>query len=959
MIRRARQLLGILAVLLPGLGSCADATGPRAALQVEVVGGNAQTAAAGQALAAPLAVVVRDGSGDPLVEVPVRWSTIAGSGSISPTLGFTDADGRAVARWTLGTRAGEQAARVSVSGANPLTLVAHAVPAEPASVRLAADTLRLAALDDTLHVTAEVRDTFGNLIPDPPLRLLALDAAIAHVEGGVFLRARGNGTTHLVAQAGARADTTVIVVRQEVSAITLTERADSVLVGDSIRFQALLTDANGHAIEDRQVDWVSTDPGIAQIDAAGTLRALSSGRVTLRAVADAMQLETVVAVHAPRFRLTQRAVTLDAIGAESAVAGLYRGRPAAPQRLRLVGERRWLGETPVLDAAALSRQRVIASGAGTALVEALVDGAAPDTLMVRVAPASPLAERLVLPAPGGAGPVRLRGYAMHLVDADRIRANGEPVVAVARDTATIELHLPSVPNLACGTGSPIAITVDGAQQRAPLVIDLPSVAPLRLQPGEAAPLTEVQRGCLRFEASTFARYALVLADARAVERSRGQFADPVGTGPATLRVRGFADRLSAPPDAPRRVQPPVDWSAPHSGHRVVGEEDVAGAADWRLRDRAWGANERMAVAVGPNTETVHVVRVYAGGFVLATADTAGAHVHEWITRVDSAMAIVKRHGVPVLQQSLSLTRPASSPSADQLLIVAARSVAQAETHTYLPAGTDERAAPQSLIVLPEEGVRGASIAELVELIMHPLAYAWQARYLYASSPNPRSVDLQVAHWAREGTATLYAQETLRRAAGLPLLANLDWEQALRQPSPLQRAYLIAALRATGHFARGETHAASFLRDLVMRRVVFGNESIDHALREVTRGAIDGWHGLDRAGNRRAGLTRRMQERLGSGWDPARALAVWGASQVLDDRVQNPQFQNPAFLFAWRETAPVWQPLARVTGGVASAFEASLPPGSVQFLLLDDSGTSGSLLLESDADDLVWLAARIY
>jgi hypothetical protein len=945
----------MLSAIALALGSCADATGPRSAGMLTPVDGEGQRAAAGAALPTPLVVTVTDGRGAPLPEVPVRWSTVLGGGTITPAFGFTDAEGRAFARWSLGPRAGEQAARVTARGLPALTFTARAMPAEPAEVRLVRDSLRLVALDDSTRLDVAVRDAYGNEIVDPPLVFVAHDPAVAVVENDGLVRARGNGTTRVVAMAGRFADTLTVTVRQEVREITLRAAPDSLMAGDTLRLEALLSDANGRPVADRPVDWSAAQPAVAHVDATGLVRAVSSGSTVLTAAVDGARLEVPVTVRTPRFRLERRELSLERLGAEVGVRGALRGAAAEAQQLRVVAEQRWLDEVPVVDAGALARRRVVASGAGTVWIEASVEGAAPDTLVLRVAPGRPAVHHLVLPAAGSAAPVRLRGFAMAALDASGIRANGEPVLATVRDSATIEFHIPTLPNLACGTPAPVTIATPGADQLQPLVIDLPQVDAVVLREGEMLRLSEAQAACLTLSPAPYARYALVFADTRAVDRARAQFSDALALSAPTVRVRDFTAPISAPPAAARRVQPVLDRAAPRTDHLVVTDAAAASATHWRERAQPWRAGERFVVDV-PDPSTTHVVRVYGDRFVLATTDTADAHVRGWIARMDSAMSAVLRHGAPLLQQALSLDPPRSAPALDQLLIVVSRSAAAAGTYTHAGAGGAE---PFSALVLPEEQVRGAGVAALVEMLMHPLSYAWQARYLAATAREGESVDLQVAQWAREGSATLLVQETLRRMAGISLLGNLDWHQAQRQSTGALRAYSASAGRVSGQFARGDTDAASFLRDLVTRRVAFGGESVDHAVREVVRGAVDGWHGYDRSGNRRPGLTQRMRERMGSAWDPAQALAVWALAQVLDDRVANPRLQNPALMHAAREGTGAWVPIAHLGGGSGAAAEVTWPAGGVQYFLLDDLGAGAAFHLESDTEGLTWMIARIH
>ncbi len=77
--------------------------------------GDNQVGPAGQALAAPLAVIVRDASDNPVRGVSVTWAAGAGSGSVTPQSN-SDANGVAISIWTLGPNAGAQTATASRTG---------------------------------------------------------------------------------------------------------------------------------------------------------------------------------------------------------------------------------------------------------------------------------------------------------------------------------------------------------------------------------------------------------------------------------------------------------------------------------------------------------------------------------------------------------------------------------------------------------------------------------------------------------------------------------------------------------------------------------------------------------------------------------------------------------------------------------------------------------------------------
>ena len=85
-----------------------------------VVDGNGQTAASGQPLPNPLVVRATDGAGRPAPQIRVAFVVTAGGGSTSPDTATTDSDGRASARWTLGSATGAQGVEARVVGSDAI-----------------------------------------------------------------------------------------------------------------------------------------------------------------------------------------------------------------------------------------------------------------------------------------------------------------------------------------------------------------------------------------------------------------------------------------------------------------------------------------------------------------------------------------------------------------------------------------------------------------------------------------------------------------------------------------------------------------------------------------------------------------------------------------------------------------------------------------------------------------------
>ncbi len=183
----ALAALGLVAVL----GCSGDLALPSSSgegVALSIVDGNGQTGIVGQELADPLVVGVESG-GTPIEghEVAFIVSGDTAAGRIEPDTAVTGPDGRAVARWVLGSEPGPHAveARLIVTDpAPPPTAVfqASAVAAEPDTVRARSAVSQPGRMgqpppEDPVVV---VVDRFGN-----PVGGAAVDWAVAAGGGSV------------------------------------------------------------------------------------------------------------------------------------------------------------------------------------------------------------------------------------------------------------------------------------------------------------------------------------------------------------------------------------------------------------------------------------------------------------------------------------------------------------------------------------------------------------------------------------------------------------------------------------------------------------------------------------------------------------------------------------------------------------------------------------------------------
>jgi len=172
------------AVAGPSATATFSATGILTAGTVSILGGDAQSGTAGQALANSPRVVVRTpgAAGQPVAGVEVQWSVTAGGGSISDDWGggVTNTAGVSFVDWKLGMATGpsSQALGASVPGivGSLVTFLASATPPPPRIIKLSGDlqtgTVRT-ALPEPLAVV--VRDADGTPLPGVPVYWSAVD----------------------------------------------------------------------------------------------------------------------------------------------------------------------------------------------------------------------------------------------------------------------------------------------------------------------------------------------------------------------------------------------------------------------------------------------------------------------------------------------------------------------------------------------------------------------------------------------------------------------------------------------------------------------------------------------------------------------------------------------------------------------------------------------------------------
>ena len=144
----------------------AGASGVPAA--IEVVSGEGQTVVVESEVPEVLVVRVTDDTGAPIAFAPVTF--VPDQGSLVEPRVFTDEEGLASVRWTLGTKSGRQVLTAAVPGSgvvgNPAEIIVTAVPAPPHEVRLSIGEGKEPEVDFQVpSARVQVVDAHGNGVP--------------------------------------------------------------------------------------------------------------------------------------------------------------------------------------------------------------------------------------------------------------------------------------------------------------------------------------------------------------------------------------------------------------------------------------------------------------------------------------------------------------------------------------------------------------------------------------------------------------------------------------------------------------------------------------------------------------------------------------------------------------------------------------------------------------------------
>lgn len=159
------------------------------------------------------------------------------------------------------------------------TLASTGPKGKNAPVHVTPDHDTLDALYDTLVLAASSEVTWSSLTP----LVTEVDA-----EGRVVSVGPGLGLVEALSLGGRKADTAEILVRQLVASLEVTPESLEVVQDSTATLTATVRDANGYAIVDVLVSWVSDLVSIATV-IDGLVTGVDTGATTVRAGVDGVE----------------------------------------------------------------------------------------------------------------------------------------------------------------------------------------------------------------------------------------------------------------------------------------------------------------------------------------------------------------------------------------------------------------------------------------------------------------------------------------------------------------------------------------------------------------------------------------------------------------------------------------------------------------------------------------------
>jgi uncharacterized protein YjdB len=263
------------------------------------LGGDRQSGIVGSKLPDSLTVQVRDATGKGIAGVSVSWSTSSTTGTVSPTMKVTNAEGIARTAWTV-KAAGELTARASVGSlatADAMFSATGSLTPGVANVVITPTSVTLSAIGAQQALVAKAYDANSVVLPGVAMTWSSTNSAVATVDSTGRVTAKAVGTAQVIARATCcnKADTASVAVTQPIASLAVSPKTATLQVGGKVTLTATARDAGGNVIANAPVSWSTSNPAVATV-AQGVVTAVAAGTATIRATSGSFADSAVITV---------------------------------------------------------------------------------------------------------------------------------------------------------------------------------------------------------------------------------------------------------------------------------------------------------------------------------------------------------------------------------------------------------------------------------------------------------------------------------------------------------------------------------------------------------------------------------------------------------------------------------------------------------------------------------------
>ena len=171
----------------------------------------------------------------------------------------------------------------------------------PSLINLSAYEITLAAVGETTQITATVLDQNSSTISGARATWTSRNTNIATVSADGTVTAVSNGTTQIVATFNQATASATVTVRQEPASITISPESEILpAIGATVQMTAEVFDGTGTTISDAPLQWSSSRPAVATVNANGLVTAVSRGTSQISATSGNASMLAPVLVEVPQ-----------------------------------------------------------------------------------------------------------------------------------------------------------------------------------------------------------------------------------------------------------------------------------------------------------------------------------------------------------------------------------------------------------------------------------------------------------------------------------------------------------------------------------------------------------------------------------------------------------------------------------------------------------------------------------